>query len=134
MAAQSTRHCYSEWLAVRKELLCPIPEGVDDLSAAGIPVTYLTAQVALTRAGFQAGKTVLAPAIGESVGNAVTKLARALGAKHAMSSATNHAKAERAKVLGFNKVIDTSCEKLGDARRSRLENRPNRRRRYASHL
>jgi|HubBroStandDraft_2_1064218.scaffolds.fasta_scaffold593719_2 NADPH2:quinone reductase len=66
MAAQSTRHCYSEWLAVRKELLCPIPEGVDDLSAAGIPVTYLTAQVALTRAGFQAGKTVLAPAIGES--------------------------------------------------------------------
>jgi NADPH2:quinone reductase len=35
--------------------------------------------VALTRAGFRAGKTVLAPAIGGSVGNAVTQLARALG-------------------------------------------------------
>jgi NADPH2:quinone reductase len=53
-----------------------IPEGIDDVSAAGIPVAYLTSQVALTRAGFQAGKTVLAPAIGGSVGNAVTQLAR----------------------------------------------------------
>jgi NADPH:quinone reductase len=105
---------YSEWLAVRKENLCLLPEGIDDVNAAGIPVAYLTAQMALTFAGFQAGKTVLAPAIGGSVGNAVTQLARALGAKHAMSSTTNHAKAEQAKALGFNEVIDMSLEKLGD--------------------
>jgi NADPH2:quinone reductase len=105
---------YSEWLAVRKENLCLIPEGIDDVSAAGIPVAYLTAQMALTLAGFQAGKTVLAPAIGGSVGNAVTQLARALGAKHAISSTTSHAKAEQAKALGFNEVIDMSSEKLGD--------------------
>ena len=79
---------YSEWVAVRKEDLCLIPGNVDDVSAAGIPVAYLTAQMALTLAGFQAGKTVLAPAIGGSVGNAVTQLARALGAKHAISSTT----------------------------------------------
>src|SRR5271170_3008017 len=105
---------YSEWIAVRKEDLCLIPDNVDDVSAAGIPVAYLTAQVALALAGFRAGKTVLAPAIGGSVGNAVTQLARALGAKHAISSTTNHAKAEQAKALGFNEVIDTSLEKLGD--------------------
>jgi NADPH2:quinone reductase len=84
------------------------------VSAAGIPVAYLTAQIALTLAGFQAGKTVLAPAIGGSVGNAVTQLARALGAKHAISSTTHHTKSEQAKALGFNEVIDTSVEKLGD--------------------
>ena len=105
---------YREWIAVRKEDLCLIPDGVDDVSAAGIPVAYLTAQVALTLAGFRPGNTVLAPAIGGSVGNAVTQLARALGAKHAISSTTNHAKAEQAKALGFNEVIDTSLEKLGD--------------------
>jgi len=105
---------YGEWVAVRKEDLCLIPENVDDVSAAGIPVAYLTAQVALTRAGFRAGKTVFAPAIGGSVGNAVTQMARALGAKHAMSSTTNHAKAEQAKVLGFNEVIDTSLERVAD--------------------
>jgi NADPH2:quinone reductase len=105
---------WSEWVAVRKEDLCLIPENVDDVSAAGIPVAYLTAQVALTRAGFRAGKTVLAPAIGGSIGNAVTQLARASGAKHAISSTTNHAKAEQAAALGFNEVIDTSLERLAD--------------------
>jgi NADPH2:quinone reductase len=105
---------YSEWIAVRKEDLCLLPESIDDVSAAGIPVAYLTAQVALTLAGFGPGKTVLAPAIGGSVGNAVTQLARALGAKHAISSTTNHAKAEQAKALGFDEVIDTSSETLGD--------------------
>jgi NADPH2:quinone reductase len=105
---------YREWVAVRKEDLCLIPDNVDDASAAGIPVAYLTAHVALTLADFRAGKTVLAPAIGGSIGNAVTQLARALGAKHAISSTTNHAKAEQAKALGFNEVIDTSLEKLGD--------------------
>jgi NADPH2:quinone reductase len=105
---------YSEWLAVRKENICLVPEGVDDVSVAGIPVAFLTAQMALTLAGFHAGKTVLAPAIGGSVGNAVTQLARALGAKHAISSTTNRSKAEQAKALGFDEVIDTSFEKLGD--------------------
>jgi len=105
---------YSEWIAVRKEDLCRIPDGVDDISAAGIPVAYLTAQVALSLAGFRSGQTVFAPAIGGSVGNAVTQLARALGTKHSISSTTNHAKAEQARALGFNEVIDTSLEKLSD--------------------
>jgi NADPH:quinone reductase len=105
---------YSEWAAIRKQDLCLIPDNVDDVSAAGIPVAYLTACMALTIAGVRAGKTVLAPAIGGSVGNAVTQLARALGAKHAISSTTNHAKAEQAKALGFNEVIDTSREDLAD--------------------
>ena len=105
---------YCEWIAVRKEDLCLIPDNIDDASAAGIPVAYLTAQVALTLAGFRPGMNVLAPAIGGSVGNAVTQLARALGAKHAISSTTNHAKAKQAKALEFNEVIDTSVEKLSD--------------------
>jgi NADPH2:quinone reductase len=105
---------YREWIAVRKEDLCLIPDGVDDISAAGIPVAYLTAQIALTLAGFRPGKTVFAPAIGGSVGNAVTQLARAFGTKHAISSTTNSVKAKQAKALGFNEVIDTSVEKLSD--------------------
>ena len=105
---------YSEWLAVRKQHLCLIPEVIDDVNAAGILVAYLTAQMALSLAGFQAGKTVLAPAIGGSVGNAVTQLARALGAKHAISSTSNHTKAEQAQALGFDEVIDLSGETLSN--------------------
>ena len=47
---------YGEWLAVRKEHICLIPEAVDDVTAAGIPVAYLTAQISLSLAGFQPGK------------------------------------------------------------------------------
>jgi NADPH2:quinone reductase len=105
---------YSEYLAVRKENLSLIPGNIDDVSAAGLPVAYLTAHMALSLAGFQAGKTVLSPAIGGSVGNAVTQLARALGASHAISTTTSHEKAEQARTLGFDEVIDLSAGKLGE--------------------
>src|SRR5258708_34954900 len=82
---------YSEWLVVRKENLSLIPDNIEDVSAAGVPVAYLTAQMTLSLAGFEKGKTVLAPAIGGSVGNADTQLAKAKGAKHAQSTTTDHA-------------------------------------------
>src|SRR6202050_3759138 len=103
---------YSEYLAVRKENLSLIPANIDDVSAAGLPVAYLTAHMALSLAGFQAGKTVLSPAIGGSVGNAVTQLARALAPRHAISPTTSHAKAEQARTLGFGEVIDLSRDEL----------------------
>jgi NADPH2:quinone reductase len=110
----SENGAYSEWLAVRKEHLCLIPDNIDDVSAAGVPVAYLTAQMTLSFAGFANGKTVLSPAIGGSVGNAVTQLARAQGAKHAISTTTNPAKAQQARSLGFDEVIDLTVEKLSD--------------------
>ena len=54
------------------------------------------ALLALRAAGFQPGKMVLAPAIGGSMGNAVTQLARTLDARHAVSITTSHAKAAEA--------------------------------------
>ena len=79
-----------------------------------VALAHLTAATTLSLAGFQAGKTVLAPAIGGSVGNAVTQVARASGAKQAISSTTSHAKALEAKAFGFDEVIDGSSETLSD--------------------
>jgi len=70
---------YSERVAVRQQDLCLIPDNIDDVSAAGIPVAYLTAQVLLP-GWFSGRQDCSAPAIGGSIGNAVTQLARALGA------------------------------------------------------
>src|SRR5258708_5153353 len=103
---------FGEWVAVKKEHLCLIPENIGD--AAGLPDAYLTALLALRAAGFQPGKTVLAPAIGGSAGNAVTQLPKALGARHAVSTTTSHAKAAEAKRLGFSEVVDLSAEGLGE--------------------
>jgi NADPH2:quinone reductase len=105
---------YSEWIAARGEDLCLIPDNIDDATAGGIPVAYLTAQITLTQAGFGPGKTVLAPAIGGAVGNAVTQLATAQGAGKAISTTTNPAKAAQARALGFEHVIDLAAESLAD--------------------
>ena len=70
--------------------------------------------MALSLAGFAKGKTVLSPAIGGSVGNAVTQIAKAQGAKHAISTTSNHRKAQEARSLGFHEVIDLTVETLRD--------------------
>jgi len=102
------------WLLVKPEDLALVPDGIDDVTAASLPVAYLTAQITLTLAGFKAGKAVLAPAIGGSVGNATYQLARAQGAGKVISIAGSPAKAARARELGFEDVIDLSTEGLAD--------------------
>src|SRR6202163_4489515 len=105
---------WQEWLLVRPEDLALVPEAIDDVVAASLPVAYLTAQITLTQAGFAPGKTVLAPGIGGSVGNATYQLARAQGAGKVISTAGSAAKAAKAHELGFEDVIDLSAEGLAE--------------------
>src|SRR6202167_490104 len=76
---------WQEWLLVKPEHLALVPDAIEDIVAASLPVAYLTAQVTLTLAGFKPGMTVLAPGIGGSVGNATYQLARAQGAGQVIS-------------------------------------------------
>ncbi|HEY1945019.1 MAG TPA: zinc-binding alcohol dehydrogenase family protein [Roseiarcus sp.] len=105
---------WQEWLLVRPDDLALVPDAIDDVVAASLPVAYLTAQITLTLAGFEPGKTVLAPAIGGSVGSATYQLARAQGAGKVISTAGSAAKAARARELGFENVIDLTTEGLAD--------------------
>src|SRR3981189_1677931 len=59
---------WQQWLLARPGHLALVPDAIDDVVAASLPVAYLTAQITLTQAGFAPGKTVLAPGIGGSVG------------------------------------------------------------------
>src|SRR5216684_1741287 len=83
-------------------------------TVSGLPYETSTSAYFTRTSGTFLLQTVLSPAIGGSVGNAVTQLARAQGAKHAISTTTNHAKAQQARYLGFDDVIDLSEEKLSD--------------------
>ncbi len=105
---------WQEWLLVRPEHLALVPDAIDDVVAASLPVAYLTAQVTLTLAGFKPGMTVLAPGIGGSVGNATCQLARAEGAGKVISTAGGAVKAARARELGFEDVVDLSAEGLAE--------------------
>jgi NADPH:quinone reductase len=105
---------WQDWLLVRPEHLALVPDAIDDVVAASLPVAYLTAQAALTLAGFKPGMTVLAPGIGGSVGNATYQLARAQGASKVISTAGSAAKAAKARQLGFEDVVDLSEEGLAE--------------------
>src|ERR1700682_6141063 len=63
---------------------------------------------------FKLDKTVLAPGIGGSVGNATYQLARAQGASKVISTAGSAAKVAKARELGFEDVVDLSAEGLAD--------------------
>jgi NADPH:quinone reductase-like Zn-dependent oxidoreductase len=105
---------WQEWLLVRPQDLALVPDAIEDVVAASLPVAYLTAQITLTLAGFKPGMTVLAPGIGGSVGNATYQLARAQRAGTVISTAGSAAKAARARERGFDNVIDLTTEGLAD--------------------
>jgi NADPH:quinone reductase len=105
---------WAEFVAVEADHLSHIPDSVADGAAAQAVVAYPTAWFALREAGFAAGKSVLIPGIGGSVGNAAYQLARALGASKVFSTAGSKAKAAAAERAGFENVIDLSSENLVD--------------------
>ena len=83
---------FAEVASVPSGNLAPLPGGIPDEVAGGLPVAYLSAFLALRQAGFRAGQSVLAPGAGGSVGNATLKVARALGASQLVSTAGSAAK------------------------------------------
>src|SRR6202171_5180179 len=92
---------WQEWLLARPEHLALVPDAIGDVVAASLPVAYLTAQTTLTLAEFKPGKTVLAPGIGGSVGNATYQLARAQGAGTGILTGGRAAKGPRGRERGF---------------------------------
>lgn len=87
-------------MLVDESHLMQVPEGVDMVTAGGIPETWLTAyQLLHTIGGVKAGDFVLVLAAGSGVGTAAIQLAVAAGAKP-IAVAGTAAKLENAAKLG----------------------------------
>lgn len=112
---------WQEFVQIKPEELLPVPDGIDDVTATAAVVGYLSAYLTLQQAKFKTGQSVLAPAIGGAVGNATYQLTKALGASKVISTAGSKTKAEQARALGLENVIDLSAETLVDGVR-RLTN------------
>lgn len=109
---------WQEYVVATSQDLISVPEHKDMFEAAALRIPYQTALLALEKAGFQrdggADQSVLAPAVGSGVGNAAIQLARAYGIQEPITTAGATAKAEKARALGYDKVIDLSCESIYD--------------------
>lgn len=97
---------YAEWVAVPERSLIPIPEGLDFVPAASVPLVFLTAwNMLVRRASIQPGQTVLVWAASSGVGIAAVQVAKLWGCT-VIATAGGAAKLELARRLGADAVID----------------------------
>jgi NADPH:quinone reductase-like Zn-dependent oxidoreductase len=96
---------YADRVVTPAVLACPIPDPIEDIVAAAIPVNYLTAVIALYRmANITAGDTVLIHGAGGGVGIAATQLARLRGAT--IIGTASSSKHEAIRAQGVDHAID----------------------------
>jgi NADPH2:quinone reductase len=79
---------FAEFLAVREDLLYPLPPGVDDKQAVAFVHSALTACVGLHDAGLRSGEALFINGGAGNVGSAVLQLARARGARSFVTAGT----------------------------------------------
>jgi NADPH:quinone reductase-like Zn-dependent oxidoreductase len=99
---------FAERVVVSATTLEPRPQHLSWPESAAFGLTYLTAwRMLVSRAGLQEGETVLIHGVGGGVGVAALVLAKRLGAKVLVTSASAK-KLARARELGADELIDYS--------------------------
>jgi NADPH:quinone reductase-like Zn-dependent oxidoreductase len=100
---------YTSAVAVNRQYLRPVPEGVSLKAAAALPVTYLTAYLMMFDLGhLRPGQTILIHNAGGGVGTAAIQLANIIGAR--IIGTASAAKHERIRALGVELCIDYNSE------------------------
>jgi len=106
---------YAEEVVTRADGVFPLPEGVETVAAAAVPVTYLTADVCLFEAGgARAGHTVLVLGGAGGVGSAALQLLRGTGIR-VLATAGSAAKCDWMREQGVDRAINYNEEDVAAA-------------------
>jgi NADPH:quinone reductase len=104
---------YAELAVAPRELIFPIPDGLDDGTALALVLQGTTAWHLLrTAARLAEGESVVIHSAAGGVGSLATQLARAFGAGRVIATASSERKRELALELGADAAIDASPEGL----------------------
>jgi len=121
LLGEQVNGAFCEQLALPAENLVRKPDALSFVTAAAMPVAYVTAWSMLAlRAGLHSGETLLVQGAGSGVGIAAVQIGKLLGAR--VIAATSPAKLERVRALGADCVIDDRAERV-DARVRELTQR-----------
>ncbi len=92
----------------------PVPDGLDDVTAAAIANPGMSAWAALVeRAHLQGGETVLVNGAAGSAGRLAVQLAKYLGASRVIATGRNEAELEQVRLLGADVVIPFALDAAG---------------------
>jgi NADPH2:quinone reductase len=98
---------FAEVAAAMPQAVFPLPESVDFVAGAALPMNYLTMHFALTRrGGLRAGETVLVHGAAGGIGTAAVQLSKALGAT-VIAVTSSDEKAEIARRAGADEVVSS---------------------------
>ena len=103
---------YAEYVAVKQDMLMPIPKGLSMVQAASLPEAFATSYLNLFMEGhLEAGQTAFVPAGASGLASAAIPLAKAFGARVVTSVRHDH-QVEKIAPLGADLVIHSGKEQV----------------------
>ncbi len=103
---------YAEYVAVKYDMLMPIPKGLSMVEAAALPEAYATSYLNLFIEGhLEAGQTAFIPAGASGLASVAIPMAKAFGAR-VITSVLSDEIAARIKPLGADVVINSSTQRV----------------------
>lgn len=113
---------YAEYVAVKYDMLMPVPENCTMVEAAAIPEAFATAYLNLFIEGkIKEGNTLLMHAGASGLASVIIPMAKAFGIR-VITSVLSDEIAESIKHLGADVIINTSKQKTADVLKKELEN------------
>jgi len=113
---------YAEYVAVKYDMLMPIPKNCSLIEAAAIPEAFATAYLNLFIEGkIQAGNTLLMNAGASGLASVVIPMAKAFGAR-VITTVLSDEIANKIKHLGADRVVVTSKEDIASVLKEEFEN------------
>jgi len=109
----NTNGGYAEYVSAPLVNIVPIPDTLNFVDAAAIPLVYLTAWHMMQRASLQPGEWVLVTGAGGGVGTAVIQVAKFMGAK-VIAASGREDKLQKCWELGADRLINSTTMKISD--------------------
>lgn len=110
-----TSNGYAEYTIANESSLVHIPDGLDDVRAAAIPLQGLTAYHIIKTSGrLQPGESILVHAAAGGVGTLSVQLARQFGAGQIIATASTQEKLDLARSLGATHTVNYTEDNWDD--------------------
>jgi len=105
---------YAQYVAVKYDMLMPIPRGLSFVQAAALPEAYATSYLNLFLEGhLQAGQTAFIPAGASGLASVAIPMAKAFGAR-VITSVLSDEIGEKIKPLGADVIINSTTQCVED--------------------
>ena len=112
---------YAEYVAIKYDMMMPVPKGISMEEAAAMPEAFATAYLNLFHEGkIEAGNTLLMHAGASGLASVVIPMAKAFGVR-VITTVLNEEKAKEIAHLKADIVVDTSKEDIKDVLKAQLD-------------